>query len=439
MKRLLSVLSALLIVGGAALAQTITVISPNGGESWKLETTQNITWTYANVPGNTKLKLILLKDGVRLGDIADNVELGTAGDGAFPWAVGTYIGGTAPVDDGYKIRIRAMDDSNVIDASDQTFAIAAASEGGGTGLQAQRQKMPAFLKPLRVAEPASSAVWTVGETHIIRWTAGVQVKYPLSIFLVSEDHRVPIVDIGKVEQAGSTRPESKTWVVTNNIYSGKYCIRITSADRAEETHSLPFTISEKRLRTFDVLPSGVANKVHWGVRQEDSWIAVGEAFYSLNFTPVPDPGGSIIKYGYQRWAEDEDNYSYMVHRSLVTFNLGQVLPQLTHPYVVKHVYINWKKAANSPQACAPVMWWLKAHIVLEQMFGMNFDIFPKQQIAGDQAVLVQMGQQWLSDPSKNFGILVQAAFEGNDANGGQCVQLCDGVVLKLEIEEDLVQ
>jgi len=227
--------------------------------------------------------------------------------------------------------------------------------------------------------------------------------------------------------------------VTNNVYSGKYCIRITSADRAEETHSLPFAISEKRLRTFDVLPSGVANKVHWGVSQEGNIFQTGEAFYSLVFTPVPDPGGRNIKYGYQRWAEDEDNFSYMIHRSRVTFDLGQVIPQLTHPYVVKHVYINWKKAANSPQACAPVMWWLRAQIGLEQMFGMNFDTFPKQQITGDQGVLVQMGEQWLSDPSKNFGILVQAAYEGEDGHGGECVQLCDGVVLKLEIEEDLVQ
>jgi hypothetical protein len=316
--------------------------------------------------------------------------------------------------------------------------IATATEGAA-GIQAQRQAMTAKIIPLRVLQPTGLAVWTVGESHIIKWSAADAVKYPLSIFLVSEDHRVPIMDIGKAEQVGSTRPDSKTWVVTDNIYDGKYCIRITSADRAREAYSMPFKISQKRLRTFDVLPSGVVNKVKWAVYYEDNWMLPGKAFTSLNFAPVPDPGGRIIKYGFQRWAEDADNFSYMLHRSLVTFDLGSVISQLNHKYVVKHVYINWKKAANSPQACAPVMWWLRAQIVLEQMFGMNFDIFPKQQIAGDQSVLVQMGQQWLSDPSKNHGILVQAAFEGNDAHGGQCVQFCDGVVLKLEIEEDLVQ
>lgn len=438
MKRLFFVLGVCILVWSAAFAQPVTVISPNGGESWKLGTTQNIAWSYKNVPADTKLKLILLKDGTKLGDIADNVNLGNSGVGTFPWGIGTYIGGTAPAGGGYKVRIRAMNDTSIIDATDQPFTIEAAPSGGSGGIEAQRRPTPAFLKPLRVIEPASSAYWTVGETHTIKWTAGVRVKYPLSIFLVSEDHRVPIVDIGKVEQVGSTRPESKAWVVTNNIYTGKYCIRITSADRAEETHSQPFTISEKRFRTFRIEPSRVANKAKWANYRDWSLLG-GDEFTGNHIRPVPDPGGLILKYGYQRWAQDESTFQYYLHRSLVTFDLGQVISLLKPPYMIKHVAIEWKKADNSPQACPSLTWWLRAHIETSQMFGMAFDIFPRQPIGGNQDVLIQMVKQWLSDPSKNFGILVQAANEGKDGQGGACVQLCDDVVLVIETEEDFVQ
>ena len=437
MKRLLCVLSVYLVIGGVAFAQSVKVTSPNGGESWKLGTTQNITWTFQDVPGNAKLKLILLKDGAKLGDIADNVNLGTAGAGSFPWPVGTYLGGTAPEGGGYKVRVRAMNDTNIIDASDQTFAIAAASTGGGEGIPAQRKPIPTFLKPLRITEPTSSTAWTVGDTRTIMWTAGVQVKYPLSIFLVSEDHHIPVVDIGKVEQVGSTRPHEKPWTVTNNVHSGKYCIRITSADRAEEEHSPAFAISEKRLRTFEVQPGYVANKVKWGNCRDWSWTG-GDEFVSDRITPVANPGGLVLKYGYQRWARDESTFQYYLHRSFVTFDLGGVISKLTHPYVVKKVEIEWNRTGNSPQACPPLTWWLKAHIEYAQMFGMAFDIFPKQPIGGNQDILIQMVKLWLSNPSKNFGVLVQAANEGKDGLGGACVQLCD-VILKLEIEEDLVQ
>jgi hypothetical protein len=48
-----------------------------------------------------------------------------------------------------------------------------------------------------------------------------------------------------------------------------------------------------------------------------------------------------------------------------------------------------------------------------------------------------MAQQWLSDPAKNYGLVINAANEGQKEQNGQCVQFCDNVVMKIEIEEKL--
>ena len=58
-------------------------------------------------------------------------------------------------------------------------------------------------------------------------------------------------------------------------------------------------------------------------------------------------------------------------------------------------------------------------------------------IAGDPAVRAQMAQRWLGDPSKNYGVVVLAANEGQTAENGQCVRFVTNAVLKFEIEEKL--
>ena len=261
------------------------------------------------------------------------------------------------------------------------------------------------------------------------------MKYPLWIFLVSADHTVPIVDIGKTTQSQQTQ---KMWTVTDNLYDGQYCIRVTSADRAHEAHSPPFIIKASRTVEYEVLPSAVYNKVHWhNYVSGDVW---PHEKFSPGVSSIPDPGGRIIKYGYQRWYEDGDNYGYTLHRSFVFFNLGEVIAKLKGPATVKAAFITWKKAANSPQACAPHTWCLDAPMAVgdgSNMFGETFSAFPKHLIGGDQQLLVQMAQRWLNDPSKNYGLVVCAANEGQKEQNGQCVQFCDGVYMTIEIEEKL--
>lgn len=75
--------------------------SPNGGESWQIGSTQDITWDASGITNN--LKIFLWKDDAEIGVIANDVDPAA---GSYSWVVGNYDGGTASADTGYKIKIK---------------------------------------------------------------------------------------------------------------------------------------------------------------------------------------------------------------------------------------------------------------------------------------------------------------------------------------------
>ena len=81
------------------------------------------------------MKLVLFKDGLnpenKIGNIVENISIGTGGAGMYSWKVGNYEGGTAAKGGGYKIRIRDMNGAYPADDSNNPFTIEA---GLATGL-----------------------------------------------------------------------------------------------------------------------------------------------------------------------------------------------------------------------------------------------------------------------------------------------------------------
>jgi len=112
----ITVLAGILIIVGNASALTVT--SPNGGETWIIGHTHPITWDYSGP--DSRLKLELIKEGVRVGTIAENIQ---AGQKRFLWKVGNYIGGRAFGGDGYKIRATIMNSTDS-DSSNGPFTLA---------------------------------------------------------------------------------------------------------------------------------------------------------------------------------------------------------------------------------------------------------------------------------------------------------------------------
>ena len=84
----------------------LEVTSPNGGESWELGTTQNITWNANGYTGT--VRLILFQKATKVGQIVANLP---ADQGSYAWTVGTHQAGTATAGINYSIRLQAGDSS----------------------------------------------------------------------------------------------------------------------------------------------------------------------------------------------------------------------------------------------------------------------------------------------------------------------------------------
>ncbi len=84
----------------------LEMTSPNGGESWELGTTQNITWNANGYAGT--VRLILFQKAGKVGQIVGSLP---ADQGSYAWTVGTHQAGTALAGINYSIRLLAGDGS----------------------------------------------------------------------------------------------------------------------------------------------------------------------------------------------------------------------------------------------------------------------------------------------------------------------------------------
>jgi hypothetical protein len=113
------------VIGGLAApaaAQSITVLSPNGGESWTLATPQTITWTSTGMTG--RVSIILLKGSVPQGRVAYGLPIAP---GSFRWErAGTLEDGTTvPAGSNYRIALRSVATGRQ-DLGDGPFSLVAA-------------------------------------------------------------------------------------------------------------------------------------------------------------------------------------------------------------------------------------------------------------------------------------------------------------------------
>jgi hypothetical protein len=128
---------------------SIAVSSPNGGESWQVSTTQNISWTYTGNLGSA-IKIELLRSGVVHSTITSNTSIGSGGSGSYAW----MIPSAQPPGSDYKIRVTSAGNSSYMDTSDDNFSIFA----------------PTIISSIIVNSPNGWESWQAGTTHTITWT-----------------------------------------------------------------------------------------------------------------------------------------------------------------------------------------------------------------------------------------------------------------------------
>jgi len=124
---------------------TITVTSPNGGETWSAGSLYQIKWTYTGNPG-AYVKIELLKGGVLNRTISTMASIGSGGTASFNWTVPS----TQTPGNDYTVRVTSTTVATCTDTSDANFNIA-----GPT---------------LTVTAPNGGETWSAGSLYQIKWT-----------------------------------------------------------------------------------------------------------------------------------------------------------------------------------------------------------------------------------------------------------------------------
>jgi Leucine-rich repeat (LRR) protein len=125
--------------------KTVTITSPNGGESWEVGSSQNITWTSTGTIEN-----VIIEYSTDNGSSWRGVVLATPNDGSFEWTVPD-----TPSDE-CLVRISGNDgDEAPSDVSDSVFSIASASS-------------------LVLTAPNGEEIIHPGENYLIKWISNDQ-------------------------------------------------------------------------------------------------------------------------------------------------------------------------------------------------------------------------------------------------------------------------
>ncbi|MCS6803909.1 MAG: M36 family metallopeptidase [Acidobacteriota bacterium] len=127
------------IARGLASGPSITVNSPNGGETWLIGSTRTIQWTGTGFSGDVKIELS--RDG---GSTYETLFTSTANDGSENWAV------TGPETAQARIKVSSVSSPTTSDTSNGNFTITSTS--------------------VTVIAPNGGEIWTVGSTQTISWS-----------------------------------------------------------------------------------------------------------------------------------------------------------------------------------------------------------------------------------------------------------------------------
>ncbi len=214
------------VVGTSNPLQPITVLSPNGGETWTKGTTQKITWktNASKVPANVKVDIdlvqyqppcTLLQPCPLLPIALYSIARGTENDGVFEW-IGSVSDLVDPPIGKYLVRVSSSDNQGVLilDTSDAPFGIVS----------------PTTAAPsLKVLYPNGGERFSSGMYVNIKWLASnfpTESKVYLELRPTGTDTRGVVTKIAVV----SPSTDYYYWGIPNTIATGQYIIAVYKAD-----------------------------------------------------------------------------------------------------------------------------------------------------------------------------------------------------------------
>jgi hypothetical protein len=241
-------------IEAAPATVTVTVTSPNGGESWALGSTQTITWTTSGIPATDSVQIRLLQDGVSLRILQSK----TPNDGSHPWTVPTDL---VP-NTNYQVRLTWTGNTAIKDNSDAMFTLEAGSD-----------------PYIGVLSPNGGEVFPLGETVPITWQDNLSGLVTLRL----TKGGVYLRNI----RSNTPSDGHYDWVVPGDLAPGAdYKVRITSVDDpALKDHSDGFF-------TLVVAGGAASGPVAGKGGVEVPLVYVLEGSYPNPFNPV-----TVLRYG----------------------------------------------------------------------------------------------------------------------------------------------
>ena len=193
-----------------AATKTFALIAPNGGESWPLGSTQQITWSPGDVSGNVRLDLY--KDGTepanRVGVITGNT---LAAAGKYSWKVGSFLGGEAYAGGGYMVVVSSYTPEKK-DASNAFFNIVPfeplrAASAKKVVSTAGISTGP--IESISLTYPRRADLWRKGSGYKIKWKSNnLSPGQDVSLFLY-DSKNILVTDIVQ----GAPNSGEYYWVV----------------------------------------------------------------------------------------------------------------------------------------------------------------------------------------------------------------------------------
>ena len=196
---------------------TLTLTSPNGGESWTAGTSQTIKWSYTGNPGST-VKVELVEAGGNPSTIIDSTPIGAAGSGSYTWAIPAS---QTPAGD-YRVKITS---GTYVDASNADFTVAP-------------------VPTITVTSPNGGESWLAGSTQTVTWTYTGSAGTMAQIDLIKGGANTS--SIVKSTSMGSSGKGSYSWKIPGTLAPGAdYRVRVTSTSNGSytDTSDADFTIN----------------------------------------------------------------------------------------------------------------------------------------------------------------------------------------------------
>jgi hypothetical protein len=188
------------VVIASASAASITVTSPNGGETWQQGSQHMITWSYTGDPG-PYVKIELLKGGYAVGTASYSTSIGTSGKGSYSWTISST---RAPGTD-YRIRVTSVSQPTISDTSNGNFAITAS----GT-----------TKSSITVTSPNGGESWFRGKPYWITWTYTGSPGSKVKIVLLNGG-----LEVGTITHdtsIGANGKGSYPWTISSTRAFGNY-------------------------------------------------------------------------------------------------------------------------------------------------------------------------------------------------------------------------